>query len=74
MEKKEGGSNIIFLKIMRLLGRISSGEKGRGRKKIKIKIKIMGAWKKWPDKSTTSYAMLDFESDIENFLSEISGT
>ena len=22
--------------------------------------------KKWPDKSITSYAMLDFESDIEN--------
>ena len=22
---------------------------------------------KWPDKSTTSYAMLDFESDRENF-------
>ena len=22
--------------------------------------------KKWPDKSTTSYALLDFESDIEN--------
>ena len=23
-------------------------------------------FKKWPDKSTTSYAMLDFERDLEN--------
>ena len=23
-------------------------------------------WFKWPDKSTTSYDMLDFESDLEN--------
>ena len=28
---------------------------------------------KWPEKSTTSYDMLDFESDIENVLREISG-
>ena len=27
VEKREGGSNIIFPKILRLLGRISSGEK-----------------------------------------------
>ena len=23
-------------------------------------------WYKWPDKSTTSYAILDIKSDIEN--------
>ena len=29
---------------------------------------------KWPEKSTTSFAMLDFESDIEYiFVREISG-
>ena len=28
--------------------------------------KIVRKAVKWPDKSTTSYAMLDFESDIEN--------
>ena len=32
MEKRERGSNIIFPIILRLLGRISSGEKGRKRK------------------------------------------
>ena len=29
-EKREGGSDIIFPKILRLLGRITSGEKGKG--------------------------------------------
>ena len=32
---------------------------------------LRGGW--CADKSTTSYAMLDFDSDIEKFLREISG-
>ena len=31
-----------------------------------IYLQINGFLGKWPDKSTTSYDMLDFESDIEN--------
>ena len=46
--KRDRGSNIIFPIILRLLGRISSGKKGKGAetagKKIKIK-KIMGMGK-----------------------------
>ena len=43
-EKKEWGSNLIFPKILRMLGRISSGEKGKkiSGKKIKIEKMWMG--------------------------------
>ena len=37
-------------------------------KKIKFQIDSLNksVFGKWPDKSTTRYAMLDFESEIEN--------
>ena len=37
--------------------------------KTEIKIFVF----KWPDKSTTSYTVLDFESNIRKFVREISG-
>ena len=44
MEKREGGSNIIFPTIYRLLGRTSSGKKLKGTKILekKINTKKMG--------------------------------
>ena len=37
-------------------------------KRISLQVKYYENHNKWPDKSITSYAMLDFESDIENLL------
>ena len=43
LEKRERGSNIIFPIILRLLGRISGGGKGKGtEKKIKIRKNLSG--------------------------------
>ena len=40
MEKRARGSNIIFPVILRLLGRISSGEEGKGTEILGMKIEI----------------------------------
>jgi len=41
VEKREMGSNIIFPIILRLFGRISSGEEGKGMEMLGKKIKIL---------------------------------
>ena len=49
VEKRESGSNIIFPIILRLLGRISSGEEGMGTDMLGKKIKILknGCWEEY---------------------------
>jgi len=44
VEKREMGSNIIFPLILRLLGRISSGEKWKGKEILGKNIKILKNW------------------------------
>ena len=44
IEKREKGSNIIFPIILRLLGRMSSGEKGKGTEIYWKKIEILYKW------------------------------
>ena len=44
VEKRERGSHIIFPVILRLLGKISGGEDGKGTVSLRKKIKIEQKW------------------------------